>query len=327
MDIMTLYEKAKRREVFCKEELVYLLDFKEDSEEATLIKKLGRVLAQEKGKNRAYLWGAVGVDYKKCAMNCDFCSLGEKWNIVKEEYELMDEQIIQYVQEYASQGVRWIVLRTTEFYSIDALCEKVKKIRNVVVGTYELGLNIGEITLQQANQLVEAGVSFMYHSLRMGEGKTTHFKLETRLHTLQVLKDSKLDLVFLIEPVGPEHLNEEIADVFLCAIKYKAKVSGVMARVPVKGTPLGNSGELSASRMAQIAAICRLGSGDVVEDICVHPASHEAMAAGGNVSVIELGSIPRDRCCMPEQKWKDYDVTKAKKWLVEEAYEVYQTCL
>ena len=67
--------------------------------------------------DRAYLWGAIGVDFAPCSMNCDFCSLGEKWGIATETREYDEEETIRQVREYAENGVRWIVLRATEFYS------------------------------------------------------------------------------------------------------------------------------------------------------------------------------------------------------------------
>ena len=39
--------------------------------------------AQTITEKRAYLWGAMGVDFKACPMNCDFCSLGKKWGLVE----------------------------------------------------------------------------------------------------------------------------------------------------------------------------------------------------------------------------------------------------
>ena len=319
-----LFIKAKARQVFTKEDMMYLLSQPVDSIACEQMKKVARELSSSSCKDRAYLWGAIGVDYKPCAMNCDFCSLGEAWGLVKEEYELDDQSIIAQVKEYAQANVRWIVLRTTEFYNIAALCKKIKKVRAAVPGAYELGLNIGELQAQDADDLYAAGVNFMYHSLRIKEGSDTRFDPALRKKTLQVIADSPLDLVFLVEPVGVEHTNEEIASVYEQVIAYRAKVSGVMARMPVEGTPLGHYPRISDERMAQIIAMTRLAGGDVVEDICAHPASKAVMQAGANVSVVEIGSIPRCCECMTGHKFNNYDCDTAKEWFEESGYHVCQ---
>ena len=65
-------------------------------------------------------------------MNCDFCSLGEKWGLTTETREYDEEETVRQVREYAENGVRWIVLRTTEFYSKERLGEMIRTIRTRV---------------------------------------------------------------------------------------------------------------------------------------------------------------------------------------------------
>jgi len=258
-------------------------------------------------------------------MNCDFCSLGEKWGIVRETRSYDARETVAQVREYAEAGVRWIVLRTTEFYSQDALGDMIRTIRTEVPGDYEIGLNIGEFDLAKANWLADCGVDFIYHSLRLGEGKDTRFDPKVRLSTLQAVKDSPLKLVFLVEPVGIEHKNEEIADLILLTAQYGAIVSGSMARIPVAGTPLGVHPQVSDARMAQIIAVTRLACGSCVPDICIHPGTRLAMEFGANVTVIETGSVPRDTCCCSGGKWNQFDAAHAKELFVQAGYTVHQT--
>ena len=187
-------------------------------------------------------------------------------------------------------------------------------------GSYEIGLNVGEFDLEKANALHRAGVDFIYHSLRLGEGRDTRFNPVERLKTLGAVKDSPLKLVFLVEPIGVEHSNEEIADICLCAIEHKAIVTGGMARVPVPGTPLGVHPQISENRLAQIVAVTRLAGGSRVPDICVHPATPKALRFGANVAVVETGSIPRDSCCLPKEKWNQFDAQTAEKWFEQAGY-------
>lgn len=308
-----------------REAVLELLALDPESEECKALGHAAGEVAKIVSGNRAYLWGAMGIDYKTCPMNCDFCSLGEKWGIVQQEKEFSMEEIIENVRWYAKNKVRWIVLRTTEFYSLDQLEELIGRIRNAVPGAYEIGLNVGEFDEKKAVKLYERGVQFIYHSLRLGEGKDTLFDPQVRKNTLNAVKNSPLKLVFLVEPIGVEHTNEEIADICQMTINYGAIVSGAMARVPVPGTPLGRYPQISQKRLAQIIAVIRLACGWQVKDICVHPASETAVAWGANVVVVETGSVPRDRCCFPKEKWNSFDVEQAAGWFQTEGFKVCST--
>ncbi len=325
-ELFAFIEKAERNvldgKALERAELVRLLSIDPDSEACERLGLAARRVASHVTGDRAYLWGAMGVDYKACPMNCDFCSLGEAWAIVEadSERDFSEEEIIESVRDYAENKVRWIVLRTTEFYSLDVLSKLIEKIRGAVPGSYEIGLNVGEFDLEKANALHRAGVDFIYHSLRLGEGRDTRFNPVERLKTLGAVKDSPLKLVFLVEPIGVEHSNEEIADICLCAIEHKAIVTGGMARVPVPGTPLGVHPQISENRLAQIVAVTRLAGGSRVPDICVHPATPKALRFGANVAVVETGSIPRDSCCLPKEKWNQFDAQTAEKWFEQAGY-------
>ena len=306
-----------------KEELVELLSIDPEAELCDVLGEAAFEVAQKVTEQRAYFWGAFGVDYKPCTMNCDFCSFGEEWGIITVEKEFTLEEIIAEARDYAESGVRWIVLRTTQFYSLEHLGEMIASIRAAVPGEYELGLNVGEFDLEMACALHEKGVQFIYHSLRLGEGKDTRFDPQVRLNTLQAVKDSPLDLVFLVEPIGVEHTNEEIAEICQLTIDYGAIVSGAMARIPVEGTPLGKYPQISERRLAQIIAVTRLACGFKVKDICVHPINETAVKWGANVTVAETGAIPRDRCCFCDDRWNGLDISNVKSCFEQYGYRVY----
>lgn len=314
---------ARQDALLPKEEIIRLLEIEPESAAWRELGAAARRVAGELTHDRAYLWGAIGVDFAPCAMNCDFCSLGEKWGIASETREYDEEETVRQVREYAAQGVRWIVLRTTEFYAKERLADMIRAIRTRVPGVYELGLNIGEFDLETANWLHRCGVDFIYHSLRLGEGRDTRFDPQTRIDTLRAVQASPLKLVFLVEPVGVEHTNEEIAALCLLAADCDVIVSGAMARIPVPGTPLGTLPQLSEARLAQIIAVTRLACGAHVPDICVHPGTQLAMEFGANVTVIETGSVPRDACCCAGGKWNGFDAPKAKALFEKAGYTVH----
>lgn len=327
MNNLELIQRAKKNalvgEILDRESIIALLKIDPNSEEGEKLGQAAREVASVICKDRAYLWAAIGLDYRACSMNCNYCSLGERWGIVKDEIELSEDEVISMVRKYVDEDVRWIVLRTTQFYSLDRLIDLAKKIKETVPGQYELGANVGEFDEKIAGEMTGAGLEFIYHTLRLREGVDTKFDPKDRLATLEAVKYSPLKLVYLVEPIGVEHTNEEIADSLLTAMKYKAVVTGGMGRVPVKGTPLGELPSLTKERLAQIVAVTRLAAGFNAPDICVHQASELAIKWGANVVVVEKGAIPRDTCCNIKDEWNGFDSNVAKKWFNSNGYQVF----
>ena len=300
-------------------EIVTLLNLDPASDDCREIRRVAHEAAKEITGGRAYLWGAVGVDFAPCAMNCDFCSFGANWRLVKKPYVLSEVEIMAHVRYFTNNGVRYIVLRTTEFFSIEILEKLARKIKSEIPGAYELILNIGDFDAATAQRLYAAGVDGVYHALRLREGTHTRFNPLKRLETLNAVNKSPLKLIHLVEPIGPEHAESELADIFLNALDYNVAVGGAMARVPVKGTPLGNTPIVDNERLAQIIAVLRLAGGYQVPDICVHPASDAAVGSGANVVVVETGAIPRDRY-FSSREWQRFDVDAAKAMLQKAGY-------
>ena len=102
--------------------IIDLLAICPGSEEYRYLCQAAREAAAVITGGEAYLWGAIGVDFAPCPMTCRFCSLGESWGIVRDEVSYSEDEIISQIRQYVNCGVRFIVLRTTEFYSVDTLC-------------------------------------------------------------------------------------------------------------------------------------------------------------------------------------------------------------
>lgn len=315
------YQKALSGIVLDKQEIIDLLSVPVGSDECAYLCRKANEAAHVLTHDTAYLWGAIGLDYAPCPKSCDFCSFGAAWHLIKEPKVFTLPEILAHAREYVRCGVHFIVLRTTQYYPLERLCEYVRTIRQEIEGSYELILNVGEFNLDMANRLYESGVSGVYHAIRMREGANTRFRVEDRLATLAAVKESPLKLIHLVEPLGLEHTNEEIADRFLGAVRYGAYISGVMARIPVAGTPLGNEPQMSDELVAKTIAVLRLSGGDTVKNICVHPASSQALASGANVVVIETGAIPRDTD-LAVTKWKRFDCATAKRLFKSEGYTI-----
>lgn len=325
-NILELIQESKRRCLsgagLDRAAMVRLFDIDPVSDESMMLREAAYAASMHITEGKAFMWGAIGIDNKPCPMNCTFCSLGEKWGLIKEEIEYSDEEIISQVNSYANSGVHYIVLRTTEYYSPNELKKKLKKIREQVPGDYKLILNTGEFGYETACQIYDSGAYGIYHALRLREGIDTSFDPKIRMQTLAAIQRSPLELIHLVEPVGPEHTSEELADTFITAVNYGVKLSGVMARIPVKGTPFGDSKIISDARIAQLTAVYRLAGSMKVKNICVHPASIEAMKSGANVVVIETGVIPRDSDPFSITEWHHFTADDAKGLLERAGYHI-----
>ncbi|MDD4715670.1 MAG: radical SAM protein [Oscillospiraceae bacterium] len=303
--------------------IIQLLGIPPDSPECEKLGKAARKVSSAITGDQAYLSGSIGVDFAPCSMSCEYCSMGKKWGIVQKTTQYTDEQVMEWANQYVAAGARRITLRTTEFYSPEVLGVLTAQIKKSVPGEYEVGLNMGEFDLETANRLYEYGVDYIYHTVRLGEGKNTRFTVEERLKTIQAVLDSPLQLHFCVEPIGVEHSDEEIADRIMMTIDYCATGAGCMARVPVKGTPLGALPQISERRMAQIAAVLRLAK--CTGDISVHPPCELAVEWGCNSLTIEVGANPRDPEYCPDSEWKHFTAQRAKTWFQKHGYQFSNT--
>ncbi len=308
--------------VLSREEIIRLLKISdEDNADSHFLRETAFEVAKLKSGGKAYLWGAIGIDYVACPMNCDFCSFGAEWGIIREEKIFTREKIADDVRKYVDNKVHYIVFRTSQFYDVKALESIVLFVREQVPGNYELVLNTGEFDKATADRLYKAGVSCIYHAIRLREGIDTRFDINVRRATLKAIHDSDLKLVHLVEPVGYEHTYEEIADRFLESLEYGVTISGIMARIPVAGTPLGKAQRISDGKIAGLIAVIRLSGGNIVKDICVHPASEKAVRSGANVVVIEKGAIPRD-AEISNAEWNQFGCSDAISLFINNSYTI-----
>lgn len=320
---MDIIEESKKKALegipLTKKEIIELLEIPLGSDEDKRLRTAAYEVSMKKCDGKGYIWSAVGADYAPCVMNCKFCSFGKQWKIVKKPVHYSTKQIIEKAREFVENGAKYVVLRTTEFYSIPKLIDIVKEIRKEIPGDYDIIFNTGELDMTISRLMVESGVNGVYQACRLREGIDTPFDPYDRKNTMNNVKRSGLKLISLVEPIGIEHTNEEIADNFLEILKYEAVISGAMARIPVPGTPLGNIEKISDSRIAQIIAILRLSGGNIVKDICVHPATLEALESGANIMVVETGAIPRDTN-YEKDNWHGMDMESAHELLQEAGY-------
>ncbi|MEW6585514.1 MAG: radical SAM protein, partial [Nitrospirota bacterium] len=197
-------------------------------------------------------------------------------------------------KEFEKAGANNIFLMTTANYPFGKFLEIGREVRKAISPDMPLSANIGDFGPEEARQLEDAGFQSAYHIYRMREGVDTNISPETRKRTLETIRDSRLALVACVEPIGPEHSDEEIVDEMFRTLAYKPTMFSVMNRFPVPGTPLAESGKISELKLAKIAGVGRLVCGDRVKNFSVHAPSSLVLSAGSNAVAAESGSNPRD---------------------------------
>jgi len=312
-------EKAMNDKDLTRDELLKLFGMDPNSEECKYMGESAREVSRVKANNKAKIGSSIGVDLHRCPMSCTFCSLGEKWELFDKEYKVSTEEILQIVRDTTKKGFYQFTMRTTEFFPLEELCDIARKIRAEFGQLVILNANTGELTLEEAKRLKEAGYNSAYHSLRLGEGKDTPIDPEVRKDTMRAIKGAGLRHACGLDPIGIEHTDEDLADLLLFYRSISPNAICAMKRISVKGTPKGELPEVSDIRIAQIAAVVRMASGGR-NIVSVHPPIMQALQWGANNIAIECGANPRrERSDMA--KWEIFDHDEAMRFLEKAGYD------
>jgi len=261
--------------------------------------------------NRGYVWTAIGLDSTPCGMGCSFCSQAAKWDAYTASPPLSPEAVVGTAGRLAAGGADFVVLRTTQFYPLDRLLTLGKRVRERIGDAIHLVVNTGEMDLETVKALKGAGFSMAYHVVRLREGVDTGHTVAMRLRTIEAVLAGGLELQYLIEPLGPEHTAEEILTEARRARSLGASGTGVMARVPVMGTPLARFGQVPEAYLRRVAAAARLAYPDGGRHLCVHPPTPSTLRCGSNTIIVEQAANPRDTGSSPGP-WRGFDLAAAR---------------
>ncbi len=268
---------------------------------------------------RGLVFGQIGMDAQACPVNCKFCSLAESVFDNDNKVTKSEEDILSRVNELISAGVNEIFLMTTGAYDTEKFLEIGAKVRAIMPEGMRLVANVGDFDLEYAMRLRQTGFTGVYHICRLGEGIDTETTVEVRMQTLKTLEKAKLELYYCVEPIGPEHTNEQIVEEIFRAKDLHVSVMAVMRRIAVPNTPLFEQGEIPAHRLALICAVALLCS-HPTRAMGVHEPEELSLMAGANQIYAESGVNPRDTSTDTEQN-RGFSVAKARKMLKETGWE------
>ena len=289
-----LIRKSRSGDLLSGEELVYLLGLAPDSVENYMVMAEATRLSKELSGGKAEVHAQFAINLAPCPCNCLFCSFAKINGIFNEETELAPEDAVGYARQFEIDGANAVYMMSTAKYPFERFIEMSKEVRKNLKPETSLIANIGDQTLKNAVKLKEAGFSGVYHAVRLREGKDTTLLVEKRKESIRNFKEAGLEVGTCVEPVGPEHTNEELAEMIEFTASFNPSYSGSARRIPIPGTVMAKRGIINEMRMAQIVAVTRLGMPRSVMGHCTHEPCTLGAISGANLFWAEVGANPRD---------------------------------
>jgi biotin synthase len=294
MNIRDLMRKSQDDEQLSRTELIQLLSLPPDSVDSYLVMAEANRLSKVLTENKAEVHAQLALNLAPCPCNCLFCAFAQKNRVFSAETRLTAEEAVAYAQQFEKDGANAIFVMTTAQYPLGLFLEISREIGKNLDPKTLLIANVGDQSLVDARKIKEAGYSGVYHALRLREGIDTALSPVMRKKSIHNFQEAGLKVGTCVEPVGPEHTNEELADMILFTASFHPSFSGAARRIPIPGTELAARGSISELRMAQIVAVTRLGMPRTVLGNCTHEPCTLGGLAGANLFWAEVGANPRD---------------------------------
>jgi biotin synthase len=294
MDVSDLMRKSQDGEALSRKELIQLLSLPPDSVESYLVMAEANRISKALTGNRAEVHAQLALNVAPCPCNCLFCAFAQKNKVFSAETRLTSEEAVAYAQQFEKDGANAVFVMTTTQYPLGLFLEISREIRKNLDPRTMLIANVGDQSLVDARKIKDAGYSGVYHALRLREGIDTSLSPEMRKKSIHNFQEAGLGVGTCVEPVGPEHTDEELADMILFTASLDPSFSGAARRIPIPGTELAARGSISELRMAEIVASTRLGMPITVLGNCTHEPCTLGGLAGANLFWAEVGANPRD---------------------------------
>ncbi|MCX5915949.1 MAG: radical SAM protein [Deltaproteobacteria bacterium] len=292
--IKDILNKALDGAILTRQEILHMLGIRLPSLEAGLVMASADFFTREACGGRAEVHAQVGLNCSPCPNNCLFCSFAASNQVFQREEEMAVEEAVLRAQKVEAEGANAIFLMATGDYPFGKFIETAREVRVRLQPDTVMVANTGDFGLKEGKRLKEAGFTGIYHAIRMGEGKDTKISPETRKKTIEAAKESGLFIGTCVEPVGPEHSLDEIAEKILITREIQPCYSGAARRITIPHSPLEKYGMISEYRMAFLVAVVRLAMGRELIGNCTHEPNLLGAASGANLFWAEAGANPRD---------------------------------
>lgn len=320
MSIHSLLSSARHGRLLNKDEAIKLLNIDYRSEDFYELISTANYISRTKFNNKGLVFAQIGINAEPCSVNCKFCSMGRDHYSLPVTWRKNAAEILSELELFIANGINDLFLMTTADYPVNSFLETSQVIRKHLPDHIRFVANIGDFNFEAARKLKEAGFTGAYHINRLREGIDTTIKPETRINTLNAIRDAGLDLYYCVEPIGPEHTYDELVTEMLRARYYNAQVMAVMRRIPVKGTPLYDKGQIPAIELTKIAAVAGIVTLPP-RAMNAHEVTPMTLLAGVNQLYAEYGANPRDTESETEKN-RGFSVEQAWHMLWEAGYEI-----
>lgn len=294
MKTKDLILKSRGGEVLTRNELIHLLNLPVDAEDTYRVLAEAVRVSKEVSGGRAEVHAQFAVNLAPCPCECLFCSFAKINGVFESATELTPEQAVAHARQFETDGANAVYMMTTAIYPFGRFLEMAKEVRSHLKPETILIANVGDQNAKDALRLKNAGFAGVYHALRLREGKDTALPPEKRKQSIRNFQAAGLSVGTCVEPVGPEHTNEELADMIEFTASFNPAFSGAARRIAIPGTQIAGRGTISEMRMAQIVAVTRLGMPRSVMGNCTHEPCTLGAIAGANLFWAEAGANPRD---------------------------------
>jgi biotin synthase len=209
-----------------REEILSLLGIDPHSMEGGFIMTAANSITRSASQGKAEVHAQIGLNLSPCPNNCSFCAFAAKNGVFRDAKELSIEEIVQSALCAEADGANAIFFMTTHDYPFSKYIEISREVRSKLKPDTVMIANIGDFGYKEGRQLKEAGYTGIYHAIRMGEGRDTQINPETRLNTIKSARHAGLLIGTCVEPIGPDHSIDEIAEKILLGRKIKPCYSG-----------------------------------------------------------------------------------------------------
>ena len=218
-------------------------------------------------------------------------------------------RIVHLARLFDREGADLISLMATAGLGVERYLDIVRAVRSSVSSDVSLMANVGDLTIEQANALREAGVSVAYHAVRLGEGEITDIDPMVRKRTMRHLAAAGVRLMTGVEPLWEGADPDQIAQIIVDIPKFDPLCIGACAYTPTGVSSMGDCRQASAGMVRYVAALLRLTCGRAVP-----------LGGIGGVAWVDAGSDPRERGYASSDEALAFEMAHARKRLASDGF-------
>ncbi len=259
--IETIFKRIDEGRGLDRKELRYLLENREDLEEAVFEK--ARAVADRHFHKKIYVRGLIEFT-NYCHNNCYYCGI-RRGNDEVDRYRLTTEEMEAAVAVGAQAGFQTFVLQGGEdaYFTDERLADWLRRIKRIQPGC-AITLSVGERSRQSYARLKEAGADRFL--LRHETYDPEHYK---KLHPKEMDRERRLACLYELKALGyqvgsgfmvgsPYQSTENLVEDFMFLQKLQPAMIGIGPYVRHHATPFRDFENGSVELTAMCIAILRL---------------------------------------------------------------------